>query len=242
MEPMDLAPISRAAAVSDTVFARLVEEILTGRLAAGESMPSERELALALQVNRHAVREALKRVQQAGLVRISHGGKTRVLDWRTSAGLDALTGLAVAGVIPARQIVGDVAVMRRTIGADAARLCALNASEEQHAAISAAAAAYPVSGAVEMVGDADLTFWTAVIDGSGNLAYRLALNTLVAAFDDIGRDVIHTLGATEFTDRAAHIDLAAAITRRDADTAHRLAEVLLTRFVTACQSAHESQE
>jgi DNA-binding FadR family transcriptional regulator len=239
---MDLAPISRAAAVSDTVFARLVEEILTGRLAPGEPIPSERELALAFEVNRHAVREALKRVQQAGLVRISHGGKTRVLDWRTSAGLDALTGLAVAGVIPARQIVGDVAVMRRSIGADAARLCALNASEEQRAAISTAAAAYPVSGAFEMVGDADLTFWIAVIDGSGNIAYRLALNTLVAAFDDIGRDVIHALGAAEFADRAAHIDLAAAIACRDADAAHLLAEALLTRFVTACQSAYENQE
>lgn len=239
MDRMDLAPIPRTA-ISDTVFVRLVEEILTGRLAAGEPIPSERELSLALHVNRHAVREALKRLQQAGLVRISHGGKTRVLDWRTSAGLDALTGLAGAGVIPAGQIVGDVAVMRRSIGADAARLCALHASEDQRAAISAAAAAYPASGAVEVIGDVDLTFWRAVVDGSGNIAYRLALNTLVAAFDDIGYDTIHALGAAEFTDRAAHVGLAAAIAARDADAAHRLAEELLTRFVAAF--AAESQE
>ncbi|MEB3068684.1 FadR/GntR family transcriptional regulator [[Mycobacterium] vasticus] len=237
---MDLAPIARTA-ISDTIFVRLVEEILTGRLAAGEPLPSERELSLTLQVNRHAVREALKRLQQAGLVRISHGGKTRVLDWRTSAGLDALTGLAVAGVIPARQIIGDVAVMRRSIAADAARLCARRASPEQRAAITAAAAAYPVSGELDLVIDADLTFWIAVIDGSANIAYRLALNTLVAAYDEIGRDAIYALGAAEFADRSAHIDLAAAIAAADADRAYRLAEDLLTRFVTACQAGTQGE-
>lgn len=237
---MDLAPIARTA-ISDTIFVRLVEEILTGRLPAGEPLPSERELSLTLQVNRHAVREALKRLQQAGLVRISHGGKTRVLDWRTSAGLDALTGLAVAGVIPARQIIGDVAVMRRSIAADAARLCARRASPEQRAAITAAAAAYPVSGELDLVIDADLTFWIAVIDGSANIAYRLALNTLVAAYDEIGRDAIYALGAAEFADRSAHIDLAAAIAAADADRAYRLAEDLLTRFVTACQAGTQGE-
>ena len=237
---MDLAPIPRTA-ISDTIFGRLVEEILTGRLPAGDPLPSERELSLTLQVNRHAVREALKRLQQAGLVRISHGGKTRVLNWRESAGLDALTGLAVAGAIPARQIIGDVAVMRRTIAADAARLCARSASPRQRAEITAAAAAYPASAELDLVGDADLAFWTAVIDGSGNIAYRLALNTLVAAFDEIGRDAIYTLGATEFADRAAHVDLAAAIAAADEDTAYRLAEELLTRFVTACQAHAQSE-
>ncbi|MGV0626799.1 FadR/GntR family transcriptional regulator [Mycolicibacter minnesotensis] len=235
---MDLAPIARVA-ISDTIYVRLVEEILTGRLPAGEPLPSERELSLTLQVNRHAVREALKRLQQSGLIRISHGGKTRVLDWRESAGLDALTGLAVAGAIPTRQIIGDVAVMRRTIAADAARLCARNATAEQRAAISAAATHYPVAGSLEEVGEADLAFWIAVIDGSGNIAYRLALNTLVNAYDQMGRDAIYALGAAEFADRSAHIGLAAAIAAADQDTAYRLADDLLSRFVEACQHSEE---
>lgn len=241
MEPMDLAPISRTA-LSDTIFVRLVEEILTGRLPAGEALPSERELALTLQVNRHAVREALKRLQQAGLIRISHGGKTRVLDWRQSAGLDALTGLAVAGAIPTRQIIGDVAVMRRSIAADAARLCARNASPEQRAAITAAAAAYPLVDDLNALAEADLAFWIAVIDGSENIAYRLALNTLVAAYDEMGRDAIYALGVAEFADRSAHIDLAAAIATADEDAAYRLADELLTRFVTACQAGAQEGE
>ncbi|HEX7322818.1 MAG TPA: GntR family transcriptional regulator [Mycobacterium sp.] len=230
---MDIAPIPRAA-VSDAVFARIATEILSGRLAVDEPLPSERELSLSFAVNRHAVREALKRLQQARLVRISHGGKTRVLNWRETAGLDVLSMLAASGSVPALQILGDIATMRRSVGADAARLCAQAASDEQLAAIAAAARAYPSSppSGPDATFAADLAFWVAVIDGSGNLAYRLALNTLVAAFDDIGWQAIADLGAAaEFTDRDAHIALADRLAARDADGAHRLADELLGRIV-----------
>ena len=238
---MDTNPIPRGETVSDAVFARFVEEILTGHWPAGQPAPSERELALAWQVNRHAVREALKRVQQAGLVRISQGGKTRVLDWRRHAGLDVLSGLATAGVIPALRIVGDVAVMRRLVATDAARLCALRADADQLAAVTAAASAYPQSGDlaamdVTRVAQADVAFWSAVIDGSGNLAYRLALNTLLAAIDDVGRDLVTAFNAAELADRPAHLELAAAISARDGERAARLARALLSRLVTACQA------
>ncbi|MFZ2239644.1 MAG: GntR family transcriptional regulator, partial [Gordonia amarae] len=64
---MEIQPIERAA-VSDEVLGRLVTEILSGRLAPGDPLPAERELALRFGVNRHAIREALKGVRQAGLV------------------------------------------------------------------------------------------------------------------------------------------------------------------------------
>ncbi|MCT7370068.1 FadR/GntR family transcriptional regulator [Mycolicibacterium llatzerense] len=227
---MDIAPVSRAA-VSDTVFAHLVDEILSGRVAVDEALPSERELALAFAVNRHAIREALKRLQQARLVRISHGGKTRVQDWRLTAGLDVLSTLAATGAVPAVQIARDIMVMRRTVAADAARLCARNATDDQLATIAAAAAAYPAQRTDESFA-VDLTFWTAIIDGSGNLAYRLALNTLVAAFADIGFGSIADLGmAAELADRDAHLTLAEHLVARDADAAHRVADDLLGRVV-----------
>ncbi len=238
---MDIAPVSRAA-VSDAVFAHLVEEILSGRVAVDEALPSERELALAFAVNRHAIREALKRLQQARLVRISHGGKTRVQDWRQTAGLDVLSTLAATGAVPALQIARDIMVMRRSVAADAARLCALNASDGELAAIAAAAAAYPPERTDESIA-ADLAFWTAVIDGSGNLAYRLALNTLVAAFSDIGFGVIAELGTSaELADRAAHIVLAEHLAARDAVAAHRVADELLGRVVETLSAADASGE
>ncbi len=228
---VEFDPISRNGTVSDTIFARLVQEILSGRWPAGERAPSERELALAWQVNRHAVREALKRVRQARLVRITHGGHTQVLDWRTHAGLDMLAELAAVGVVPPMSILADLAVMRRAIGVDAARRCALRADDEQLAAVSAAAEAYPQSADLAALRDADLVLWTAIIIGSGNLAYRLALNTLVGSIDDVGRELFLHLHEAEFNDRAAHLELAAAITARQADTAARLAHEQLSQLV-----------
>ena len=88
-----MAPTGGANLASGEVHRRLREQILSGELAPGDPIPSERALSEELGVNRHAVREALKRLQQAGLVRISQGGATRVLDWRDSAGLEVLLDL-----------------------------------------------------------------------------------------------------------------------------------------------------
>ena len=45
----------------------IIGRILEGKLEAGSALPSERFLAEEFGVNRHAVREALKRLEQAGL-------------------------------------------------------------------------------------------------------------------------------------------------------------------------------
>lgn len=221
---LDGGPILREA-VSDLVFGRLVDAILSGSIGAEEALPSERELAETFQVNRHAIREALKRLQQAGLVRISQGGKTRALDWRQHAGLDVLSLLASTGSVPAARVLHDILTMRRSIGSDAAALCAARATDSQLTDIVAAAAAYDGF-------DGDLAFWTAVVDGSDNLAYRLGLNTLVAAFLDLGIDVVSSLGLdAELVDPTAHQELAAAIAARDPERARALAHDLLSRIV-----------
>jgi DNA-binding FadR family transcriptional regulator len=229
---MDITPVTRAA-VSDAVFGRLVDEILSGRLGPEEPLPSERDLAESFGVNRHAVREALKRLQQAGLVRIAQGGKTRAQDWRQHAGLDTLSGLASSGALPPLRLLHDITEMRRSVAADAARLCAVRASDTQLAAVTEAAARYPTSPReLSDVFAADLAFWTAIIEGSGNVAYRLGLNTLVAGFDDIGWQTIADLGlSAEYVDSAAHVELARLISARDGAGAHQLAGELLGRIV-----------
>ena len=206
---MQLQPVTRKA-VSDTVYGQLVNEILSGRTPPGSAIPSERELALTFQVNRHAVREALKRVQQTGLVRISQGGSTRVLDWRSNVGLEALSALVSAGAVPPEAILRDVAVMRRTIGADAARICATTADPEQLRRIADAARNY------QPTHEADVEFWTAI--------------------DDIGAARVHELAAAEIDDIEAHLALAEAILAHDGAGAHRLAHQMLSHIVAALET------
>jgi GntR family transcriptional regulator, transcriptional repressor for pyruvate dehydrogenase complex len=86
---MALEAVNRSS-LGDKVFEQLTGEIVSGRLAPGAAIPSERELSEILGVNRHVVREAVKRLEQIGLVKVAQGGRTRVLDFRQTAGLDLL--------------------------------------------------------------------------------------------------------------------------------------------------------
>src|SRR5690349_11578046 len=120
---------------SEQVHARLRGEILSGRFAPGDALPSERRLSEDLETNRHAIREALKRLQQAGLVSISQGGATRVRDWRRHGGLELLLDLEEA---PEQlQVVRAAMEMRACVGADAARRCAERADQALRAELRA---------------------------------------------------------------------------------------------------------
>src|SRR5512147_1770870 len=89
-----LTPIPRKS-LSDAVFEQLRDQIVNGQMQPGSPLPAERILCEALGVNRSSVREGLRRLQQAGLVAVRHGGASQVLDYHGSAGLDLLESLLV---------------------------------------------------------------------------------------------------------------------------------------------------
>lgn len=64
--------------LSDQVFERLREMVASGKLAAGDIVPSERALMEKFGVGRPAVREALQSMQNKGLITITHGERSRV--------------------------------------------------------------------------------------------------------------------------------------------------------------------
>lgn len=233
----------RREAVSDQLFARLRDRIMDGRLPAGAPLTAERELATEFGVNRHAVREALKRLQQARLVDISHGGRTIALDWRRSAGLDLAMHAAGTGDAPAvAGLQRDALEMRACVGADAARLCAVRCSRETADAVLTAAVRYGEIGAdLGALGAADVAWWRLVVEGSGNIAYLLAFNSLTSGALAVG-EMPPAHRAEELLDVAAHRRLAEMIAGRDADAAQRLARELLSRSVPALVPALCEQE
>jgi DNA-binding FadR family transcriptional regulator len=201
--------------VSDEVHERLRAAIVSGELAPGDPLPSERTLSERFGVNRHAVREALKRLQQSGLVLISQGGATRVQDWRASGSLDLLFDLAAPeGQEPDPDVVRAVLEMRASIGADAARRAARRATAEQRERI------------VQLAAGGEETYeplWLAIVDASHNVAYRLALNTLLAGVESFP-SVQERLQPGPATDVIA---LGHAIAHGDPERAEKLARALL---------------
>lgn len=63
---------------SESIAVQLRDEILRGHYKPGDRLPAERDLATLLGVNRGSVREALKKLEQLGLVVIRRGDGTTV--------------------------------------------------------------------------------------------------------------------------------------------------------------------
>ena len=230
---MEFVPASRSS-VSDHVFAQVRDAILGGEYAPDDALPSERDLAAVFEVNRHAVREALRRLQQLGLVKVAQGGATRVLDWRRHAGLDLAMALTqTEDVLPLGTLVRDVVEMRACLGADAARLCARRATPEARTAVLAAVERYAGAGPdLDRLGEANVALWREIIAGSGNVAYLLAFNSLVGGALAVGR-VPAAHRTAELLDIAGHRRLGDAIATGAAHTAEAQAKTLLNAPIEA---------
>lgn len=207
--------------VSDAVFRRLRDQILGSEATVGAPLPSERTLSDTFGVNRHAVREAIKRLQQAGLVTVVHGGATRVTDWRTQCGPELLGALAAGLDADQRAALADQIVTAR---------CAILETLAAHAAangargegLRAAAADAGAPGSVEGYRG----MWDAIAGAAANLAAQLTLNSLSAGLDALGDE-----GAAVFAEeasRTSQIDaLVAAVDAGDSDAARAAARSLL---------------
>ena len=73
------APVETSS-TADEVVLRMEALLLDGVLRAGERLPSERELASDLDISRPVLRDALKTLEERGLIESRHGGGTFVAD------------------------------------------------------------------------------------------------------------------------------------------------------------------
>lgn len=71
--------------VADHVFEALAHAILTGQIAPGDPLPTQRELAKQFDISALVVRQAIHRLEDLGLVRVRQGSTTIVLDPRESS-------------------------------------------------------------------------------------------------------------------------------------------------------------
>ncbi|MBO0904738.1 FadR/GntR family transcriptional regulator [Jiella sonneratiae] len=65
--------------VRDVVAAKLAALVASGLLKVGDALPSERELAAALQVSRETVRGGIQILAAKGLLAVVHGARTKVV-------------------------------------------------------------------------------------------------------------------------------------------------------------------
>jgi DNA-binding FadR family transcriptional regulator len=231
LDGMPLQPVARRS-VPDEVFEQIVADVVGGHLAPGAPLPSERRLAEVLRVSRPAVREALQRMAQAGLVEVRQGNVTAVRDYRRHAGLDLLPRLLLPRGELDLSVARSILEARLHVGPKVAALAAERSgatlADDLDAAISALDADEdPVARQRHA-----LTFWDHVVDGADSIAFRLMFNSLRAAYEP-ALEALATVMSAEVNRLPAYRTLAAAITAGTPDAATTAAEDLLNPATAA---------
>jgi len=218
--------------VADAVFDQLKDAILGGALPPGEPLPAERALSTQLGVGRSAVREALARLEQTGLVITRHGDTTRVQDFRVHAGLDLLPSILVdAAGKPNPSVLRACLEMRAAITPDVCRLCA---QRSPHVGAELRAVVEPMRKEQDpmVLRGFNVRFWQAVVLGCQNVAYQLAYNSLRRVFDLFEAQLAGAL-AQELQNHQGFQAIAQAITSRDGERALEAARAHIATGLTS---------
>lgn len=238
---MAFEPLSKKS-LGASVFEQICDRIVDGTLQPGERLPAERVLAEKLGVNRQAVREGLGRLEQIGLVHTRMGGGTRVLDFKRTAGLELIARLLITQRGVNAAMVRSVLEMRRAMGRDISRLCAQRRTDDTVQALRTIVEALrDASGDVPRQQSLALSFWEAVVTGSGNLAYRLAFNSLEAAYGQV-MEHLSRLMADEVSAVDDYAALAEAIDRGDEEDALAACDRIVARGETAMNDLLDALE
>jgi GntR family transcriptional repressor for pyruvate dehydrogenase complex len=235
-----LAPVARQSVV-DAVADRLRNEILSGRLRPGTRLPSERELSLALGVNRLTLRASLARLEALGLITTRHGAGTVVASWRERAGLEML-GTLVKGLKlhdPAwHELVRSALELRRILSVEAVALAA-----ERHQPEDIDAIATCVQVLQEHLDDpvafarADLALMRSVCKAARSIGLELFLNTF-ARWPDEHPQLVAVLYDDTATSVTMYPPLVEVIKARNPEMARTLVRRALESFDAAWARRH----
>ncbi|MFG2224786.1 FadR/GntR family transcriptional regulator [Streptomyces sp. NPDC048644] len=212
----------------DTVVEALRAQLTAGEWKVGARIPTEHALAEQLQVGRNTVREAVRVLVHAGMLRSRQGEGTFVVS--TADPGDIMRGVQRAGI-------RDVLELRIALEAEAARLAAVRHEpadlERMRAALDAQATlevtpGHPASDSLELYADHDIAFHKAVVEAAHNTALTATYGwfsssvreALVTALDD------HEIPKIVHGDHHAVME---AIASGDPEAAERATRALLDK-------------
>lgn len=172
---------------ADEVVQQIEDLILEGVLNAGDRLPAERELAHQFDVSRPILRDALKALEQRGLIVTRHGGGTYVADVIGEVFARPVMDLIVSNAKAA----SDYLEYRRVMEAIAAEFAARRATEDDRALLAALMArmeAAHAKGDFTEEAAIDVEFHTAVGECAHNI---ILLHTLRSCYRLLSDGVFH---------------------------------------------------
>lgn len=210
---MNITTLQRPASLVEGVCQQLAELIRGGSPDDERWLPAERSLAEKLGVSRTVVREATKRLEQQGLLEIQHGNGIKIVDKLHRPLNDSLSMLIPDVAERLRQLNET----RFSIEPDAAAFAARRASKEQILTLRRIQTQLENASDNASAIEADIAAHHAIADASGNLIYRLILDSL-AELSIASR--LRTIGRIgKQTAIAHHARILGAIEMRDPEKA-----------------------
>lgn len=226
-------PISHET-VADAVVHQIEDMLVAGVLKEGERLPSERDLADVLDVSRPKIREALKSLEDRGLVDVRHGEGTFI---------SRLTGAAMSPALMSlytrhSEAFFDYLEYRQAQEAFAAELAAQRATSSDRQRIEEMLERLQVAwetGDDKASREADILFHSAIVDASHNATLIHMMGSIYELTQQglfYNRHYLRTIDGTGHALLDQHNAIGSAILDRRASDA-RSAAIAHLQFVEA---------
>lgn len=171
---------------TQSVVDGLLDEIIAGRVVAGEPLPAEADLADLLGVSRLTVREGVRLLQAQGVIVPVPGSRHRVAPVDEWTGLEVVVRYGRSGGARRRSAL-DLLDMRVMFETGAAELAAPRCSDEHIAELEALLTRMRdahANGDVPGFVDADLAFHDVIFAAAGNRILLASVRPLTALLQD----------------------------------------------------------
>lgn len=150
-EIFELLEPLRPQRVSDEIVQRIRSLILSKKLKAGDRLPSERSLAEHFQIGRLTLREALRVLEERGLVQIKKGGTGGVFVAGADAGRKEPTSIIMDHLELDGTTSKEISEARQVLGDAVAKLAVENATEEDVAEMRTYISSYTTTSDPERI-------------------------------------------------------------------------------------------
>ena len=180
--------------ITDEVVDQLRSLILAGHYPPGSRLPSERDLARSLGVNRSSLREALKKLENMGLLSIRQGDGTRVTNFMEHAGLELVQHLIPLADTGYPRIIRDAMEFRLFYCREVARLAAVRRTEDDLSRLrELAARCERASGDLAGLLEPSFEFFVVLTAATKNALMGLLINSARNALRSHGPLLAHFL-------------------------------------------------
>ncbi|KKW67772.1 GntR family transcriptional regulator [Lampropedia cohaerens] len=242
MSTTDTSLRRRSRSLTEAVVESLTRQIRSGAYAVGAKLPTEAVLMQQEGVSRTVIREAISRLQAAGLVETRHGIGTFVRQ------MDRIPGAELGQCAPARTLLDVVAVLelRIAVESEAAALAAMRRSDADLQKMVAALDAFdrvieaPQGQSIEP----DRAFHAAIAHATGNAYFTNILGQLGQAIIPRTRINLSHLNDAARVEYLRYINrehrvVLAAIERRDPESARAAMRTHLSNSRERLRAAYD---